>query len=165
MVLYEFFYDDGLLGLAVFAILMLVLFCVSVCQIIKIVKCCLNFTLQQNMGEVLGRAFLLVIAIIAGVSFANFTLKFAKAYYLYSTQQCLVVNGTLDQVSSIRNDYRGTELYDISFNVNNIEFDKTTINCEKELLSELIDAEGRMVSVSYSKIEEGYFVYKIEIIQ
>ena len=134
---------------------------ITVWQVTIIVKTLKQYDLSKSKIKLFIRIVAVIITLILSVAFITNLSKLCKMYYLYDSNKCSIITGKISQIDSKRDDYRGDEQYDISFNVQNIRFSDTNITCTKELLSELMELENNEVTVSYTKTDSGYFIHSI----
>ena len=159
--IYDFYKDIGYLAIIIFFILSLLLMGLTVRQVFCTIKFCTRHILSKAKIEFFLRIIIIITFLILGVIFiANF-IKLSHMYYLYKSNKCSVITGNLTQITSVRNDYRDNEQYDISFNVGSIDFSDNNMNCSKDLREELLELENSEITVYYTKTDSGYWIHSI----
>lgn len=160
--IYNFYKEIGYIGIIIYLILSLLFISLTVWQLIIFVKTFMKQTCSNAKVELFIRIAIFILTLILSVSFIMSSFKLTKMYYLYSFNKCSIITGDFSLINVIRDDYRDNEEYEISFNIGNIQFSKTNINCSSELLNELTKLEGSEVTVFYTKTKSGYFIHSIQ---
>ena len=157
--IYDFYKEVGYTAIIVFFVLSLLVIGLMIWQVCCIVKLSRQHILSKI--ELFIRIGIVMIPLVLSIAFIVNFVKLSTIYYLYDSNKCSMITGNIRQISSERDDYRGNEGYDISFNIDDTHFSNTNIICTKELLDELSALENNEITVFYTKTNRGYFIHSI----
>lgn len=163
MVVYDFFNSSiPLITIFLLAIIIIISF-IGIYQIwcfSKIVKKSGGFS-KVIISDYIIRLFIVGICIVflIGVSIQAVQLtKISTRYMFRKYEEC---SGSLTNISVGRDDYRGSEEYNIAFSVNEMYFQDCINKYSKEEKEKICVAENKSVSIQYTEIKGKYVIYRI----
>ena len=164
MIIYNYLQDNIVLVVLIIAVvtLLVALLFVSIFSMKKVISRISAFKEKLRKTSYAERmilavpsviAFVLVITLICGLS--------NQTYFIF---KCITGNyeyivGEIEITDVIRNDYRDTELYDITFNVDEVKFVNIVNSFSKEQKDELSSCDA--VAVKYVALDDEIIIFEI----
>lgn len=106
----------------------------------------------------------IIIMLSITILFSIHAFRVGRLHLPALTGKEKTVVGELTQVDVTRNDYRGEKQYDITFKVNDFEFEKTYNTYSESEMAEILKNQGCQVKVTYTERNDTCTVYTIETI-
>lgn len=148
MTIYNWFEDVGYLGWSIYLIFLMIALGLITYLLTTIIKSKKEKG-KNKITENQIRIIILFALSIFVVALGNQFIKQTDNLYKYKSETYYETTGTFNNFSAVRDDYRNNIEYDISFCIDDMNFEDTNIICDKNLYETLMELDGENIKVIY----------------